>query len=138
MSIGVVLRIVSLVGGLLLGILALDDLGAVRVLAALAGTDAANLTVLLGYALVATLFGGGMLAVPAPRAAAIIFLFAGAIGLFVGSSTVWENALVWGGGALFLAILCFIGHRIKRGKERRAREREVREAVAAAEASRIG
>lgn len=129
---GVVLRVVALVGGLLLGFLALDDLGAVRLLAAFAGTDAAQTTVALGYVLVATLLGGGALALPAPRGAAITFLVAGVIGLLVGSTTVWQNALVWGGGALILALLCFIGHRIKLGKERRAREHDIRNAVSAA------
>ena len=124
---GVVLRVAALLGGLLLGVLALDDLGAVRFLAAFADTDAADVTVALGYVLVATLFGGAMLSLPAPRAAGIVFIIAGLIGIFVGSSTAWGNALVWGGGAVILAILCFIAHRIKRGKERRVRERELRE-----------
>jgi hypothetical protein len=58
----VALRIVGLAGGILLGILALDDLGAVRVPAAFAGTDAAQATVGLGYLPATTLFAGGVLA----------------------------------------------------------------------------
>ena len=44
------------------------------------------------------------------------FVLAGILGLFLGATTIWENALVWGVGALILALFAYIGHRRKRRK----------------------
>jgi len=59
---------------------------------------------------------GDVLAIPAPRGAAMAFVLAGILGLFLGATTIWENALVWGVGALILALFAYIGHRRKRRK----------------------
>lgn len=128
---GVFLRLVCLIAGAVLALMVLDELGAVRFLAALAGTDAAMATVSFGYAFVAMLFAGAALSLPAPRAASVVFLLAGGVGLLIGGSTIWENAIVWGIGAFLLAALDYVGYRIKRGKDRKKIQQLVDEQVRA-------
>jgi hypothetical protein len=59
------------------------------------------------------LIGGG-LAIPLPRASAIVLLLAGLIGIAVGASGQFPDQIVWGVIAIILAALAFIDSRRRR------------------------
>lgn len=118
---GRVWRLLTLVLGLVLAVAVLDDASRIDVLARLAGTDDAAVVAGLAYLFALLVFAGAVLAFPAPRGAAIVLLVGGVLGLVLGRGTIWENALVWGGASLALALVAWLGHRAKRrGARRRA------------------
>lgn len=128
---GRVWRGLTLVLGLVLAVAVLDDASRIDVLARLAGTDDAAVVAGLAYLFALLVFAGAVLALPAPRGAAVLLLIGGGIGLVLGAGTIWQNALVWGGAALVLALVAWLGHRAKRrGARRRSIARGRSDAVA--------
>lgn len=113
------MRILTFLLGLILGVLVLDDATKIDFLAGLAGTTNAATVSALAYVFALLTFAGAVLAIPAPRGAALAFMVAGVLGLFLGATTVWANAVVWGIAALVLAICASIGHRRKLRKAER-------------------
>ena len=117
------MRLLTFVLGLGLGVLVLDDASTIDLLARFAGTDEAAFVAVLAYSFAVMVFGGSVLVFPAPRGAAIVLVLAGALGLVLGGTTIWQNALLWGPLALLLAVFAFVAHRLKRRKERRKARR---------------
>lgn len=110
---GRLFRLLTLLLGLALAVVVLDDASTIDVLARLAGTDAAVVAG-LAYLFALMVFAGAVLAFPAPRGAALLLLSGGLLGLILGAGTIWQNALVWGGASLALAVPAWFGHRAKR------------------------
>jgi len=113
------MRILTLLLGLILGVLVLDDATKIDFLAGLAGTTNAATVSALAYVFALLTFAGAVLAIPAPRGAAVTFIVAGVLGLVLGVTTIWANAVVWGIAALVLAICAYVGYRRKRRKAER-------------------
>ncbi|MDR7039195.1 hypothetical protein J2X36_003968 [Methylobacterium sp. BE186] len=61
---------------------------------------------------------GSAFALGLPRLSAGIFLLAGVLGLITGSTTVFKDMNIWGGIALILSVMAYLGSReLRRKKE---------------------
>jgi hypothetical protein len=116
------MRIVSLVAGLILGKFVLDDAQVVNFLAGLVDTGEARAVAFLAYLFTVVTFAGAVLAIPAPRGSSIAYVVAGCLGIYLGSSTWWRDAIVWGIGAFILALVSYIGFRRQLRKATRVME----------------
>lgn len=123
------LGILGVIIGLAGTFLAINGFSAIMVLAAFAG-DGASTVVMFGLVFVTMLSFATALVLPSPKASSVFFLLSGLFGILLGTTTLWIDAAVIGAGAIVMAILMFIRHRLRRSKISKQREIEIETAVA--------